>query len=135
MPQFRERNSRAETSGLPTQMDTIEEDEEKEKEEQEENGDNEEEDDEDKEDNRNPYVLINGIPLRKTKEPRTHRCPRCFCYFTRPRSLRDHFPKCVLTLGNPDNLRWNSAVVPNAPYNPEHIHGTAIAAPGPAGAK
>ena len=116
MPQFQEQNSRAETSGLSNYLNTVEEDEENDNDDDEEQGgknkkkkkktgEDEKEIDENEEDDGNPYVLINRIPLRKTKEPRTHRCPRCFCYFTRPRSLRDHFPKCVSKLGNPDNLR------------------------------
>ena len=34
------------------------------------------------------------------------RCPRCHCRFTKPRSVKDHFIKCVNNYGNPAGLNW-----------------------------
>lgn len=34
------------------------------------------------------------------------RCPRCNGRFTRPRSVKDHFAKCVEKYGNPNGCRW-----------------------------
>ena len=34
------------------------------------------------------------------------RCPRCYGRFTRPRSVKDHFIKCVDNYGNPAGLSW-----------------------------
>ena len=36
----------------------------------------------------------------------SYRCPRCNGRFTRPRSVKDHFIKCVGKYGNPAGLRW-----------------------------
>ena len=36
----------------------------------------------------------------------SYRCPRCNGRFTRPRSVKDHFIKCVRKYGNPSGLRW-----------------------------
>ena len=33
-------------------------------------------------------------------------CPRCNGRFTRPRSVKDHFAKCVEKYGNPNGCRW-----------------------------
>ena len=33
-------------------------------------------------------------------------CPRCGSNFTRPKSVKDHFPDCVAKCGNPDALRY-----------------------------
>ena len=35
-----------------------------------------------------------------------YRCPRCRGHFTRPRSVKDHFIRCVRRYGNPTGLRW-----------------------------
>lgn len=34
------------------------------------------------------------------------RCPRCESNFTRPKSVKDHFPYCILKCGNPQALRF-----------------------------
>lgn len=34
------------------------------------------------------------------------RCPRCHGRFTKPRSVKDHFIKCVNKYGNPAGLSW-----------------------------
>lgn len=33
-------------------------------------------------------------------------CPRCGSNFTRPKSVKDHFPDCVAKYGNPKGLRY-----------------------------
>ena len=33
-------------------------------------------------------------------------CPRCGSNFTRPKSVKDHFPFCILKCGNPQALRY-----------------------------
>lgn len=33
-------------------------------------------------------------------------CPRCESNFTRPKSVKDHFPYCVIKCGNPGALRY-----------------------------
>ena len=35
-----------------------------------------------------------------------YRCPRCHGRFTKPRSVKDHFIKCVDKYGNPAGLSW-----------------------------
>lgn len=35
-------------------------------------------------------------------------CPRCGSNYTRAKTVKDHFPSCVLKYGNPDSLRYNS---------------------------
>ena len=42
----------------------------------------------------------------KSKLKGKFRCPRCNGRFTRPRSVKDHFIKCVGKYGNPDGLSW-----------------------------
>ena len=50
-------------------------------------------------------------PLKKTPVAKTNNnggfcCPRCKGHFTRPKSVKDHFAKCVAKHGNPTGLRW-----------------------------
>lgn len=33
-------------------------------------------------------------------------CPRCGSNYTRPKSVKDHFPDCVAKFGNPNSLRY-----------------------------
>ena len=33
-------------------------------------------------------------------------CPRCGSNFTRPKSVKDHFPSCIMKFGNPQALRY-----------------------------
>ena len=42
----------------------------------------------------------------KSKLKGKFRCPRCNGRFTRPRSVKDHFIKCVGKYGNPGGLSW-----------------------------
>ena len=42
----------------------------------------------------------------RSKQKGNFRCPRCNGRFTRPRSVKDHFIKCVSKYGNPSGLSW-----------------------------
>ena len=42
----------------------------------------------------------------RSKQKEYFRCPRCNGRFTRPRSVKDHFIKCVNKYGNPSGLSW-----------------------------
>lgn len=33
-------------------------------------------------------------------------CPRCESSYTRPKTVKDHFPDCISKYGNPDSLRY-----------------------------
>ena len=45
-------------------------------------------------------------PVAKTNNNGDFCCPRCKGHFTRPKSVKDHFAKCVAKHGNPRGLRW-----------------------------
>lgn len=48
-----------------------------------------------------------GTPVRhRSKAGGAFRCPRCQGRFTKPRSVKDHFIKCVDKYGNPAGLSW-----------------------------
>ena len=47
-----------------------------------------------------------GNPTAAGGRQGSYRCPRCKGRFTRPRSVKDHFKKCVEKYGNPSGLRW-----------------------------
>ena len=48
-----------------------------------------------------------GTPVAsKSKLNGKFRCPRCNGRFTRPRSVKDHFIKCIGKYGNPGGLSW-----------------------------
>ena len=47
-----------------------------------------------------------GKPKAAGGRQGSYRCPRCNGRFTRPRSVKDHFIKCVGKYGNPAGLRW-----------------------------
>ena len=47
-----------------------------------------------------------GKPKAGRGRQGSYRCPRCNGRFTRPRSVKDHFIKCVRKYGNPSGLRW-----------------------------
>ena len=47
-----------------------------------------------------------GNPTAAGGRQGSYRCPRCKGRFTRPRSVKDHFKKCVEKYGNPAGLRW-----------------------------
>ena len=49
---------------------------------------------------------IGGKPTAGGGRQGSYRCPRCNGRFTRPRSVKDHFIKCVRKYGNPSGLRW-----------------------------
>ena len=60
------------------------------------------------------YTIICGMnspakatPVKKINPGKgKFRCPRCGSNFTRPKSVKDHFPDCVLKCGNPEGLRY-----------------------------
>ena len=47
-------------------------------------------------------------PNRKQKQPETsqYHCPRCGSSCSHPSNLKQHFPACIKTNGNPKSLRW-----------------------------
>ncbi len=46
-------------------------------------------------------------PIAKNKGPKAgFHCPRCNGQFTRARSVKDHFIKCVGKYGSPQGLSW-----------------------------
>lgn len=48
-----------------------------------------------------------SIPVRKDNPGKGEfRCPRCGSNFTRPKSVKDHFPYCISKYGNPQALRF-----------------------------
>ena len=47
-----------------------------------------------------------GKPTAGGGRQGSYRCPRCNGRFTRPRSVKDHFIKCVQKYGNPSGLSW-----------------------------
>ena len=47
-----------------------------------------------------------GTPTAGRRRQGAYRCPRCNGRLTRPKSVKDHFIKCVEKYGNPAGLRW-----------------------------
>ena len=60
------------------------------------------------------YTNVCGVPSPEVLKPvkKTNDgngdfcCPRCGSNFTRPKSVKDHFPSCVAKHGNPQSLRF-----------------------------
>ena len=49
---------------------------------------------------------LKATPVAKQNNNGDFCCPRCKGHFTRPKSVKDHFAKCVAKHGNPRGLRW-----------------------------
>ena len=49
---------------------------------------------------------LKANPVAKVNNNGDFCCPRCKGHFTRPKSVKDHFAKCVAKHGNPRGLRW-----------------------------
>ena len=49
---------------------------------------------------------LKANPVAKANNNGGFCCPRCQGHFTRPKSVKDHFAKCVAKHGNPRGLRW-----------------------------
>lgn len=47
-----------------------------------------------------------GTPVAHTNKNGRYRCARCKGHFTRTRTVKDHFIKCVNKYGNPNKLSW-----------------------------
>ena len=52
--------------------------------------------------NEPPHKPRGADPLAKFQ----YRCPRCNVSYTRSNTVKQHFPRCIETNGNPDSLRW-----------------------------
>lgn len=50
-----------------------------------------------------PPLQPKGKKLSKNDQ---YHCPRCNTTFTRSHTVKQHFPRCIETNGNPDSLRW-----------------------------
>ena len=55
----------------------------------------------------NVYSPEKSIPVKKYNHGKGEFCcPRCGSNYTRPKTVKDHFPDCVSKCGNPDSLRY-----------------------------